>query len=462
MRIGIVPELYPSRGGEYQYGLTLLEALATLAQQKEENEFILFLWPEFEPFLTHLSGVPWKQVSLLPPPPFKERALDLLRAWAGEGWLRQAWRRMRHVMTPPASPDPEQIRRRPEFTRWFRRHGVNWLLLFPHTPHLWASQFRRHGVDWLLYTNPNPLSFEVGLPYVMPVHDIGHRVHPEFPSYTGCHGEWREYLLRNGTRYATLILADSEVGKEQILEFYGPYGITSDRVKILPFLPANYLSVDISESECARVRGAYRLPERYLFYPAQFWPEKNHAGIVQALGLLKEELGVEIHVVFCGSHNGEFRERHFQEVMAFAHRLGVDHQVHCLGYVPNEDMSGLYVEAVGLVMPTLGGPTNIPILEAWAFGCPVLTSDIPGIREQVGDAGLLVNPYSVELISRGIYRLWMDEALCRELGERGRRRLASYTPEDFRRRLADIVQEANERVRQGKCPVYGMSGASNR
>jgi glycosyltransferase involved in cell wall biosynthesis len=432
MRIGIVPELRPSFGGEYQHTLTFLDALAALAQQQREDEFILFLRPEYEPFLSHLSGVPWKQVSLPPPPPFKERALDLLRAWAGEGWLRQAGRSMRrkwHRMTPPASPDPEQIRRRPEFTRWFRRHGV----------------------DWLLYTNPNPLSFEAGLPYVMLVPDVAHRVHPELPDFApDTSGKWREYVFRNGIRYATLVIADSEVGKEQILEFYGPYGITSDRVKVLLNLPAVYLSVDISESECARVRGAYRLPERYLFYPAQFWSHKNHAGIVQALGLLKEELGVEIHVVFCGSHSGEFRERHFQEVMAFAHRLGVDHQVHCLGYVPNDDMSGLYAEAVALVIPLFLATANIPILEAWASGCPVLTSDIPGIREQVGDAGLLVDPYSVELISQGIYRLWTDEALCRELGERGRRRLASYTtPEDFRRCLADIVREANERVRKG-------------
>ena len=51
-----------------------------------------------------------------------------------------------------------------------------------------------------------------------------------------------------------LLLADSEVGKEDILNFYGPYGVTPDRVKVLPFLPASYLAVDVSESERQRVR----------------------------------------------------------------------------------------------------------------------------------------------------------------------------------------------------------------
>jgi glycosyltransferase involved in cell wall biosynthesis len=52
------------------------------------------------------------------------------------------------------------------------------------------------------------------------------------------------------------------------------------------------------------------------------------------------------------------------------------------GYVPNEDMVPLYAAARRLVFLTFFGPTNIPILEAWAHGCPVLTSDIRGMQEQ--------------------------------------------------------------------------------
>ena len=54
-------------------------------------------------------------------------------------------------------------------------------------------------------------------------------------------------------------------------------------------------------------------------------------------------------------------------------------------------MISFYKYAVALVMPTFFGPTNIPPLEAFALGCPVITSNIYGIPEQVGDAALLVN-----------------------------------------------------------------------
>jgi glycosyltransferase involved in cell wall biosynthesis len=285
----------------------------------------------------------------------------------------------------------------------------------------------------------------------MAIHDLQHRLQPEFPEVSA-NGEWeyREYLFRNGARYATLLLADSEVGKEDILNFYGPYGVTADRVKVLPFIPACYLAVDVAESEQQRVRAAYRLPERYLFYPAQFWPHKNHARIVQALGLLKQGHCLEIPIVFCGSHSGEVRERAFEEMMSVAHEWGVAEQIRYLGYVPDEDMSAMYAGAAALVMPTFFGPTNIPVLEAWAFGCPVLTSDIRGIREQVGDAAVLADPRSVEAIAEGIERLWTDDGLRRRLVERGRQRLSAYTPEDYRRRLIDIVEEAKTRVRSEK------------
>jgi len=281
----------------------------------------------------------------------------------------------------------------------------------------------------------------------MAIHDLQHRLQPDFPEVS-TNGVWeeREYRFRNGARYATLLLADSEVGKEDILHFYGPYGVTPDKVKVLPFLPACYLAMDVSESERQRVRTLYHLPERYLFYPAQFWPHKNHVGIVQALGLLKRERRLKVSVVFCGSHSEEIREGTFRKVMSLSSQLGVEKQIHYLGYVPDEDMSGIYAEAVALVMPTFFGPTNIPILEAWAFGCPVLTSDIRGVREQVQDAGVLVDPRSVEAIADGIYQLWTDENLACSLADLGRQRLASYTPDDYRRRLVAILQEAKTRV----------------
>ena len=429
MRIGIVPVLSGFGGGVYQYSFTMLRALDEWKGAACEDDFVVFTHQMHHPAIVPLNGHGWT-VQPLHPPSVKRQALNMLRRIVGEGRHREAWRWLRWWLQGKLSrPDPDAVRFRPDMSRWLHRCGV----------------------ELMIYPDRSSLSFETGIPYVMTIHDLQHRLQPEFPEVSA-NGEWerREYIFRNGIRYATLLLADSEVGKEDILNFYGPYGVTPDRVKVLPFLPTCYLAVNVSESERQRVRMTYHLPERYLFYPAQFWPHKNHARIVQALGLLKQANRIKIPIVFCGSNMEGIQRRTFREVMSLSHQLGVEDQVHYLGYVPDEDMSGLYAGAVALVMPTFFGPTNIPVLEAWALGCPVLTSHIRGIQEQSGDAAVLVDPRSVEAIADGIYRLWTDENLRPALADRGRHRLSAYTPGDYRRRLIEILGEAKTRVRLEK------------
>lgn len=431
MHIAVVPHSAPSKGGAYQYSLAVLNALASFPSEVTDK-FSLVVRSEVEiknfgPYASH-----WRPVRL---PLFtRDRLMDMIEASVGEGWLRDTVKWSLHRLSPARLTDPGRI---------WGNGAVRRLLTC-------------HNIDWTLYTTPNAQSFEIGLPYVMPVFDLQHRLQPEFPEVSA-DGEWerREYLYRNGTRQATLILADSEVGKEHILNFYGGYGVTEDRVKVLPYVPPPYLVSDVSQQERTRIRNNYRLPERYLFYPAQLWPHKNHLRLVRAIGRIKEDQGVEVHVVLCGAHTGAIRGQVMKDIMREVNRLGITNRIHYLGYVCNDAMSALYAEAVGLVMPTFFGPTNIPISEAWLLGCPVLTSDIQGVREQVGDAGLLVDPRSVEAIADGISRLWEDSTLRADLAKRGKERLSAYTEQSFCVKLAEIIAETNEMIGEKK-NLYAM------
>ena len=425
MRIGIVPVVRRSTGGVYQYSLSMLHILNGWQANGSIDEFVIFVRKKQHLSSALLNANGWL-VKPLYPPSLKQMIMDAVGSMVGEEFASRFLTKVRRMLMQAAKPlDLDRAQYLMDMNGWFLRNGV----------------------QLMLYPFPTSWSFEAGIPYVMAIHDLQHRLQPEFPEVSA-HGEWerREYLFRNGARHATLLLADSEVGKEDILNFYGPYGITPDRVKILPFLPAWYLAVHIPEGEQQRVRMTYHLPDRYLFYPAQFWPHKNHARIIQALGMLKHHHHLKIPVVFCGSYIGKMRRRVFHEVMTLSYQLGLEKQVHYLGIVPDKHMSALYAGAVALVMPTFFGPTNIPVLEAWALGCPVITSDIRGIRDQAGDAAVLIDPCSVEAIADAIYQLWISENLRSILIERGRQRLASYTPDDYRQHLLAILEEAKARV----------------
>lgn len=437
MRIGIVPCSWRASGGTFQYSLTMLNALR---QIRTDDEFVVFHDRGTDLPLSQTNTWSFETVALELPqqgpllPAALSRALNGLGRVAGEGPVRQAWRRVRRSLSAQAPS-----RRRPDGIDDIRRNGPLRRL------------FESHGIELVMYLSPTEWSFETGIPYLMAIHDLLHCFHPEFPeAFVSGDPDYYEYLHRNGTRYAAAILVDSDVGKEDVLRFYGGHGITADRVEVLPFLPAHYLPVKLSMEERQRVVRRYHLPERYLFYPARFWLHKNHRRLFEALRLLEITHHSQIDLVLVGFDMSERPlkgELAFHEMSSLCQALGLQGRVHFLGQVPDDDMAGLYAAATGLVMPTLCGPTNIPVLEAWQMGCPVITSDIRGIHEHAGAAAILVDPCSVEAIADGIHRFWTDARLRCDLVQRGLHRLAAYTPDDYRDRLIQVLENAKARVR---------------
>lgn len=309
-----------------------------------------------------------------------------------------------------------------------------------------AGFFAHYGVELMLFGAPEMISFECGLPYLMPFHDLQHRIQPHFPEVSALGTwQWREYLFRNGAKYAEGILVDSETGKEDVLKYYGDK-ITADKLHVLPLPPAYTAEKsEITPERIAEMRKKYRLPEQYFFYPAQFWMHKNHARLVHALHLLRVKHNTNIPVALVGSRSGgtqEAREKIHELAMYLGEQLGVQDLLRYLGYVPDEDMPLLYAGAVALVMPTMFGPTNTPVSEAWSLGCPVLTSDLRGIREHVGSAGLLADPNSAQEIADAMQRLLKDEALRKTLVERGKEQFQEYNPAHF----AELLNGAIDKI----------------
>ena len=122
----------------------------------------------------------------------------------------------------------------------------------------------------------------------------------------------------------------------------------------------------------------------YFFYPAQFWAHKNHIRILAALVHLREA-GIQYNVVFAGGDKGN--KKHVEKFVA---QNFLNEQVRFLGFVPAEDMRGLYEGSVAVVMPTYFGPTNLPPLEAWLIKRPLVYSS--QLKEQAGVAAFYANP----------------------------------------------------------------------
>jgi glycosyltransferase involved in cell wall biosynthesis len=261
--------------------------------------------------------------------------------------------------------------------------------------------------------------------------------HPEF--YTGWAGRLDQYynrlMIPLYCRRASRVLTNSDTLGEELVRHAGVpraklrtmYAAADERFRPLP---------DAVVHACVRLR--YRLPdEPYLLMVVKghqiqgqvdgkaLTPRKNVAVALEAYGKMRRRavaagrrapplvvLGVGI------------AERLTPE---FVREFTDPGAVHTPGFVAFEDMPAVYGMARALVFPSRYESFGIPLVEAMACGCPLITSTTSACPEVAGDAALLVHPDDVEGLTGAMERVAFDDRLVRDLRERGLRRARSFS-----------------------------------
>ncbi|QND15471.1 glycosyltransferase family 4 protein [Rhizobium leguminosarum bv. trifolii] len=275
------------------------------------------------------------------------------------------------------------------------------------------------------------------LNYITTVLDLCHRDDLEFPEVSS-DGKFEEREWHFSTclpRAVAIMVASRQLLKRIVTR----YGIDEERMIAMPFEPSPFLTEAHSIDRVAALDN-YGLKDGYYFYPAQFWPHKNHIRILEAISLLKQKLAVDsdIRVVFSGGDHGNVAW-----IKQQARQLGVSDNVTFLGFVPVDHMRALYEGALAVVMSTYFGPTNLPPLEAWALGRPLIYS--AHLNEQIGDAALLADADDAGQWADAMLRI-RDPAVAVDLIEKGRKQLKVVDAERleaealFVRRLEQFAQ----------------------
>lgn len=293
------------------------------------------------------------------------------------------------------------------------------------------------GLDLLISPHPSMIGYHVKIPYIVIIHDLMHRYYPDFPEYTRRERRARDLLYSRAAKHAAGVVVESNTSKNDLVNFYA---IPPEKIHVIPLYPPVQTSGLALMDSCAAndLLERFELPERFLFYPAQFWFHKNHVRLVQALHRLKEQ-GQVIPLVLTGSSTDTYT---FEDVNKVISELNMEGQVHYLGYVSDEEIVALYKRTVALVFPTLIGPTSIPTLEAMALGTPVVCSNLFEMPDQVGDAGLTFDPFCVEDIADKIEIIWSNDGLRDELAANGPHRTKLLTPERYGEQWSEVVNKA--------------------
>ena len=289
-----------------------------------------------------------------------------------------------------------------------------------------------HEVD-VLYLTSEYVDYEISIPFIFTIWDVAHRMTPYFPEVSTVNNgqQWfiRESIYQHYLPRASFVITGTNQGREEMEKLYG---IPSPRVKIIPFpspeLKDSNLSADFSILPKS-------LEGKYLFLPASLHPHKNHITAIRALRILHERYGLKLTLIFTG--DGPNRAYLEEEV----EKINLKNFVLFLGFLEREKIEFLYENAFALVFPTLIGPDNLPPLEAFALGCPVIASDIPGAREQLGEASILFNSLSEDDLASKIQYLFSNSEKRKELIKRGKEHAVSNSVWCYAQALIQLFDE---------------------
>jgi glycosyltransferase involved in cell wall biosynthesis len=229
---------------------------------------------------------------------------------------------------------------------------------------------------------------------------------------------------RDAAQRSDLIIAVSEFTARQV---EGLLGVERSRLRVV-----NHGSRTIDH---APPEDSVR--DRVVLHVGAIQKRKNIARLVKAF----EELGQEWRLVLAGSFG--FGS---EEILRGIAGSRAAPRIEVLGYLPESEIRRWYERAAIFAFPSLDEGFGMPVLDAMAFGVPVLTSNRSALAEVAGDAALLVDPEDSLAIAQGLKELAGSEELRREFVGRGRRRAASFTWETAASKTWSVYAELMSRA----------------
>ncbi len=312
-----------------------------------------------------------------------------------------------HVVRPPA------------------RHPVLW--------HIWhqyrvPSMLRSLGAS--VYLSPDgfiPLTTTV--PTIAVLHDIAFEREATHTRMSA--GQYYRWMFPRCARRATALVTVSEDAQRDITS---SYGIPLERIDVVPN-GVREVFRSRTDAERHEVRNRRNEGRPYMLFVGTVQPRKNLVRLVEAYSLAVEQHGVDLDFVVVGGKG--WRDESLRDACEASSSR---HRIRFVGYVSDDVMSDWYAAAEFLAFVPLFEGFGVPIIEAFASGIPVMSSNRPPMTTIGKDAVLYVDPESVTEIAEGIATLARSESLRRTLAERGHVQARLYTWDASAAAMASIVR----------------------
>lgn len=267
---------------------------------------------------------------------------------------------------------------------------------------------------------------------VVTVHDMVYKAFPE--TVRGRTRFMLETGLKKSMKRADIIVTDSEFSKREIIRYFPEY---NGKIRVVPcgvdcerFRPCE--NPEIIDN----VKKSLDIDGEYFLYVGTIEPRKNLVRLIRAYNVFARHVKNPPVLVLAGAKGWLY-----DDIFALVKKLRLEKQVIFTKYVPSEDMTPLICGATAFVFPSLYEGFGMPPLEAMACGVPVLTSGEASLPEVTGDCAVICDAYSVKSIAKGMYRLYKNPDLRKDLSRRGLERAKLFTWENSAEKLYEVYRE---------------------
>lgn len=291
--------------------------------------------------------------------------------------------------------------------------------------HLWEQislprYLKKNGSPLLIsFTGCGPLNYTN---QIITIHDVSHERYPEW--FSKNYYRYYHYMMPRIGRKAHAILTVSQFSKKEIIDVFG---LDASKIHVV------HSNVPFHTKPSAEEILSYKPDpdaEKYIIAVSSMDPRKNFVRLAEAFNKL-EDKSVKLHII--GMRFKAFNTPDLQKL--------VGDNIHLPGYIDDNELQGMYQNALLSIYPSLYEGFGLPPLESMTYGCPAINSDIPALREVSEEAALYVNPYDVDDIANGISLLLKDNALRQELKAKGLEQIKKYSWEKSAKQVYELAQK---------------------
>ncbi|HLT06538.1 MAG TPA: glycosyltransferase family 1 protein [Cyclobacteriaceae bacterium] len=292
-----------------------------------------------------------------------------------------------------------------------------------------AKAVKAYRID-ILHCTSNTAPLILDIPLILTLHDIIYLEKIPWRSgswYQRMGNLYRRWNVPLIVKKAAKILTVSKFEEKRIRNHFG---LPPGKIDVLyNGIGKHFRLLDPATSE-AKVR-QLGLPKPYALFLGNTDPKKNLYGLIKALKNLYEQGELNINCVIT-----DLSEEVLIPVLKELDAEAIQSRIHLTGYVANKKMPYLYNNALFFLYISIRESFGLPILEAMACGCPVITSNTSSMPEVAGDAACLVDPTDDRAISQAMKELIKNPDLRKDLVAKGLQRPASFS---YSKRVEKII-----------------------